>query len=226
MIASLSDNTLKQYNTCLKQWFSFCIQEDISLYSASLSEILRFLIKIYNQGGKYGTINSAKAALSLVLGSDKLNCDQIKRFMKGVYRLRMPFAKYCLTWDPAVVLNFLSELYPNENLDLQSLSRKIVTLIALITAHRVQTLSLIRLTNIKRLDDKIMIHISDNIKTSAVNRTQPILVLPFFNERPSICPARALERYLDVTKPQFVQLNVNFFLLILRNRINKYRLKH
>ena len=38
------------------------------------------------------------------------------------------------------------------------------------------------------------------IKTSAPNRKQPILRLPYFNKSPELCVASALKKYLDYTK--------------------------
>lgn len=63
-----------------------------------------------------------------------------------------------------------------------------------------QTLSLIKLNNLTISSVGVRIVISDLIKTSAPGREQPILILPYFQENKSICPATALEDYLFVTK--------------------------
>lgn len=201
MLASLSDNTIKQYNTGLKQWHSYCQANNVNFYSASVIEVLKFMTLMYEQGNKYGSINSIKSALGLILGPNIMNDHRVKRFMKGIFKLRTPLPRYNVTWNPTLVLNYLSEKFPNENLSLEDLSKKVVTLLALVTAHRVQTLSLTKLSNIKVFSgEKITITISDKIKTSAINRKMPILVLPYFNEKPSICPARAIEQYITRTK--------------------------
>lgn len=197
ILASLSDNTIKQYNPCLRQWHQFCQENEIDFYRASVSDVLKFLTKLYNRGCKYGTLNSTKSALALVLGTSIMNDCVIKRFMKGVFKLRTPLPRYNLTWDPENVLNYVGGLFPNESLSFETLSKKLATLLALVTAHRVQTLSLIRISNIKQMSDKIVIHIPDKIKTSAINRSQPMLILPYFSDKPSICPARSLEHYLQ-----------------------------
>ncbi|CAH0731008.1 unnamed protein product, partial [Brenthis ino] len=57
--------------------------------------------------------------------------------------------KYSITWDPSIVLNYLSAQWPHEGLDLEILSKKVITLLALVTAHRVQTLALIKIPNIE-----------------------------------------------------------------------------
>ncbi|KAB0791236.1 hypothetical protein PPYR_03036 [Photinus pyralis] len=72
-------------------------------------------------------------------------------------------------------------------------------LLALATGQRVQTLASIEINNIRRLSDKIEIPISKRIKTSRVKRIQPTLILPFFDDNISICPARTLLLYLKET---------------------------
>lgn len=137
--------------------------------------------------------------MSLLLGKT-LDDEKIKRFMKGVFRLRPTAPKYNLTWDPSIVLNFLAQKWPNEGLNLETLSKKTLTLLALATAHRVQTFSLIQMQNIDMsYASEIIIKIPDIIKTSRPNTSQPVLRLPFFNEKPEICPARCIQTYINKT---------------------------
>lgn len=198
MIASLAESTIKQYDPCLRQWYSYCTTNRVNIFKATVTQVQVFLFSLFHKGCKYGTINSFKSALTLILGSEIMNNFIIKRFMKGVYKLRTPLPRYNVTWDPSVVLNYLGNWFPNEDLTFDRLSKKLATLLALVTAHRVQTLSLIRISNIHKVNSqKYIIKISDQIKTSAINRLQPTLMLPYFDERPAICPARTLEYYLS-----------------------------
>jgi hypothetical protein len=199
MLASLSDSTIKQYNTYLRQWYDYCIQLKIDYLQASVPHIISFLMKLYEDGSVYGSINCCRSALSLLVGPKITNDDRIARFIKGVFRLRPPRAKYDITWDPSTVLNYFSQKGENNSLPLEELSKKVITLLAIITAHRVQTFSLIKITNITTLSDKIYIKIPDHIKTSRVGSVQPSLVLPFFVNNTKICPASALLNYIDRT---------------------------
>lgn len=199
MVASLSDSTYKQYDGCIKSWINYCNTHNYTYSSASVPIVLHFLTEVYNKGAKYGTINSYKSALSLLL--DNLDDFRIKRFMKGVYKLRPSNPKYNLTWDPSIVLDYLAQKWPNMELDLETLSKKTITLLALVTAHRVQTFALIKLKNIIINSSKdIIIKIPELIKTSKPNSAQPVLRLPYFDNRPEICPARCLETYINETK--------------------------
>lgn len=199
MLSSLSENTYKQYDSTIKLWVNYCNKNKYDYLIGSVSVIIDFLTECYKNGAKYGTINSHKSALHFLFPKT-LNDDDLKRFMKGIFRLRPPAPRYSVTWDPNVVLEYLSQRWPNDQLNLEMLSKKTVTLLALVTAHRVQTFSLIDVNNIKIQSSNIIITIPDLIKTSRVNSLQPLLKLPFYNEKHEICPARSLLEYLNKTK--------------------------
>lgn len=200
MMASLSDNSLRQYDSALRKWFEFCLSNNINFYDASVPNVLYFLTEIYNKGSQYGTLNSTRSALSLILGPNMSKDDRIIRFLKGVYRLRPPQPKYNTTWDTSLVLQWLSQQSPNENLTLEMLTKKCVCLLALTTAHRMQTLSKIMINNIEIFNNKIIIKIPDHIKTSRPGSKQPILMLPFYDIKPDICPCKTLIAYINKTK--------------------------
>lgn len=84
-----------------------------------------------------------------------------------------------------------------ENLSLNRLTKKTVTLLALCTAHRAQTLASIKIRNIILRPDWTEIQIEDRIKTSGSGRFQLLLILPKFKDR---CVASVLARYLHVTR--------------------------
>nr|CAH7746392.1 unnamed protein product [Callosobruchus chinensis] len=76
---------------------------------------------------------------------------------------------------------------------------KLVTLLALITGHRLQTLTSIRLQNIVRFPDRLEIRTSDRIKTSSSKSLQPFLVIPYFKDNPALCLASVIN-YELITK--------------------------
>lgn len=73
-------------------------------------------------------------------------------------------------------------------------------LLALTSAHRLQTLSLIKLKNIHINPASKEIAIPDNIKTSGKNKYQPILSFPFFKEKPQLCVGSTICHYINLTK--------------------------
>lgn len=201
MLNSISINTVRQYNSPLKSWWLFCKQHSLDCYQASIPHVLKFLTHCFQNGASYGTINTARSALSLLIGPKVGTDDRLKRFMKGVFRSNPPAPKYDMTWDPGLVLNYLSNYYPHEDLSLESLTKKMVMLLALTTGHRVQTLSLIHLSNMRITNTAIDIFIPDVIKTTKKGAIQPTLHLKNFDMRKEICPVSCLRDYIDKTKP-------------------------
>lgn len=200
MLASLSDKTIQQYEVTYKLWWQFCTVNSIEIFNPPKSTILSFLTEQFNKNCAYGTLNSHPSALSLLLGDSVGSDDCVKRLLKGAYKQRPNGPKYNHTWDPQVVLNRVSHWYPNTSISLELLSKKLVTLLAICTAHRVQTLSLIKIENIVITTNGVKVGITDIIKTSAVGREQPVLFLPYFKDNVSICPATTLRDYIFVTK--------------------------
>ncbi|KAJ8964604.1 hypothetical protein NQ317_019810 [Molorchus minor] len=88
----------------------------------------------------------------------------------------------------------------NKKISLELLSKKLITLLALTTAHRVQTFSLIDVRNIVCNSKGVEIKIPYRTKTTGRNTNQPTLFLPLFLEKTEICVSRTLETYLDRTK--------------------------
>lgn len=103
-------------------------------------------------------------------------------------------------------------MYPNESLSLEMLTKKLVTLLALITAQRVQTLSKICIDNITLLNDTFYVTIPKRIKTTGTNRPQPLIQIPYFHERPALCAASVLKTYLDRTQTLRTQNETYLFL--------------
>lgn len=124
----------------------------------------------------------------------------LARFFKGLSVQKPQKPKYDTIWDPDPVIKFLATQHPNESISLLKLTKKLATFLALITAHRVQTLSKIEIDEINYLDNSIQIKISSRIKTSGRKRLQPTLNIPFLPSSPNICVASTLKTYVDRTK--------------------------
>lgn len=139
--------------------------------------------------------------MSALISSKIGNDDRITRFLKGVYRLRPALPRYSDIWDPSKVLNCLNSWPDNTELSLEKLTKKLAILLALTSAQRIQTLSLIKLSNITVTENKIVIDITDLIKTSIVTKSQPKICLPFYTQNSKICPAKTLKDYILTTRP-------------------------
>jgi len=202
MLASLTPSSLKQYNVHLKRWWLFCEENSWDPMEITVDRILRFLILLHEQQLSYSSINAARSAVSLISSPDGgIGKDPtVSRFMRGIFKKNPQIPKYNCTWDVLPVLNFLKSLYPLENLTLMQLTQKLVTLVALATAHRVQTLAAIKIKDINKRKDGIEVPISSCIKTTRPGSKQPVLWLPYFRDYPSLCVASTMDHYLRTTE--------------------------
>ena len=171
-------------------------------FHVGINEVLQFLNHLFqNTTNAFGTFNSHRSALALILPENIGTDRSIKRFLKGICRLRPSRPKYEFTWDTDVVLSYLAKAHPVLQIPLKMLTYKLCTLLALITGQRIQTLSLIRVSNIHQSNTRIQIRITDPTKTSLAASAQPCLQIPFFTARPELCVASTLLEYLDRTSP-------------------------
>ena len=199
VIKSLAPSTQKQYSSALKQWWEFCTKTDSDFYTPTRQTILTFLTERFESGASYGTLNSLRSAISLI-SCNKIGEDEtITRFLKGAFKTRPAKPKYNYTWDVSVVIKFLSTLYPLNKLSLKDLTLKTSTLLALSTAHRMQTLSLIKISNFIETPTRLEIKIPDNIKTSGPDKYQPLLIISKFEKYPEICVYSCIKEYLRIT---------------------------
>nr|CAI5822595.1 unnamed protein product [Callosobruchus analis] len=142
--SSVSEKTMKQYNTVFTRWWEFCIKNTIEPFEYNLSGIISFIKSILDKDFSFSSINTHRSALSLVIDIPEKDKSIVSRYFKSIYNLKTPTPKYSFTWDPSLVLVYLEKLYPIEQLSLEKLSHKLVMLMALTSAHRLQTISLIK----------------------------------------------------------------------------------
>lgn len=210
MINSLAKSTVNQYNSTYKLWWKFCHRKQLEPIQGQVCDAIEFLQELMenNQYG-YSTLNSHRSALSLLLSKNIGEDPRMKRFMKGVSKLKPPVPRYSVTWDPSQVLQYLKTI---DTSNLKNISLKLLTLLALATGQRLQTLSLIKLENIVESPDAYHIFISDRIKTSSVGKNQPYLKIPYFEEDIDLCVASTLKLYLRQTETLRSSKNGSLFL--------------
>lgn len=97
------------------------------------------------------------------------------------------------------MLNHIEQKFPHDDLPLQELDKKLITLLALITGHRLQTLSLIKVENIYFESEGVQILFTDNIKTTRPKHEQPCPQIPFFEGNPKLCEESILLTYIEKT---------------------------
>ena len=121
--------------------------------------------------------------------------------MKGAFKLRPSRPKYDKTWDIGAVLSVLKAWVPLEGLNLVELIKKLVNLLAIGSAHRVQTFTAIKLANVKHSPRGYELEVADILKISRPDAFQPLILLPYLKENPGLCVASTLDVYIERTAP-------------------------
>ena len=178
MLASISKSTRKHYRCTLTRWLVFSQEKKINPYSPKAREVIAFLTKRFNEGSSYSTLNSDRCAIALIannnIGEDKL----VSRFIKGCFKLRPTRPRYPVTRDVEIVLSYIENMEDNNDLSLKDLTHKTAIL----------------------FKDKIIIIITDLLKTSRPGVQNPQVCLRTFTDRPKLCVVNAIKKYLDRTK--------------------------
>ncbi|CAD6222028.1 GSCOCG00005294001-RA-CDS, partial [Cotesia congregata] len=199
LLNSITESTLKQYNKPIVDWYYFCKSQDLNLYKPTEGQVADWMSGKFHQGASYSSLNTCRSALSLICGEYIGQSSLLSRLLKGIYKEKPSKPKYNKIYSLDPVINKLEQMSPLSVLSLPELTNKLLMSMALITAHRKQTLSLIKRSNIKKVQNGYEIQIPDFIKTSRRGHHQPLLILPRFPENKNLCVASMLEAYLKVT---------------------------
>ena len=167
-------------------------------------QVLEFLTSLFTAGESYSGINSARSALSTFLANEKGttigNFPSVKRFLKGVFTLRPPIARYNNIWDVNIVLEYIKKIYPYEGMPLYLLTYKLVMLLALTSAQRVQTLHVLNIEEFVVEEEFIKIPIHDLLKQTSARKYKFSIELHRYQEDPSLCVVSSLREYLCRTR--------------------------
>lgn len=184
----------------------FCNEREDNPFSPLIDTVLTFLLALYNglSGNKlgYSALNTARSAVSSVATVDNLPVGQhplTKRFMKAVFNLRPALPKTVNTWDVDIVLEFLRRLQPVASICLLDLSRKLVTLLLLLSGQRGQIISLIDIRNISVTNSRLVIRIGDLTKTSRPNHHQQELSFLAYEPDVNLCVVHTYLQYIART---------------------------
>ena len=87
-----------------------------------------------------------------------------------------------------------------ESLSLEKLTHKLVLLLALTTAQRVQSLAAIKISYLLESPEGFELQIPDLLKTSAPGVAQPFFNFKYYDKK-ELCVATHIKHYIAVTKP-------------------------
>lgn len=196
---SINDSTLRQYSKPIRDWSKYCEDNNIDTFKPEVERIVEWLTLKFEEGLSYSALNSYRSAISFICGEYVGKNPLISRLLKGMYNVRPAKPRYNEIYDLDPVIQKLKTMFPLSGLSLSQLTSKLAMLLALITAHRNQTIFAIELSQIRAVQDSYEVFITQRIKTSGRGQVQPILLLPRFRDCPPLCVASTLEEYLKVT---------------------------
>ncbi|KAJ8022303.1 hypothetical protein HOLleu_37159 [Holothuria leucospilota] len=203
---STTSSTRNQYGTCIKKWIEDCDEKSYDTMSTTTNIVLDFLVELKEEGLSYSAINTARrSALAsfVVLNSGQAisNDPLISRFLKGIFNLHPPLPRYKDIWDVGVVLQYLSSLYPGQEISLKELSLKLCSLIALTTAQRMQTIHLLKIDQLKLCQSSASFYITGLVEQSRPGNHQITVKLQGYPQDERICVMNTLHTYLERTAP-------------------------
>ena len=206
MSQSKRQKTHQQYNTYLTAWLQYCQQNDISPTQAATPHGLAFLEHLrMSRNLGYSAMNTARSALSSILqtsGEQPFGQDQfVKLYMRGLFNINPPVPRYKDTWDPSVVLNLLRQWSPVGDIDLKTLTLKVVILILLVSGQRIQTLSYLDVTYMKSSHSSYSFVLDCLLKQTRPGYSNPTVKLVAYAPDRRLCVHRYLTEYLKRTAP-------------------------
>ena len=165
-----------------------------------MNEIGLFLIHLFKDNFSYSSLNSARAALSFFL-SHKLDIGSdvyISRLFRYFFKARPSQPRYLVSWDVSKLLLFLKSWHPPAELSLRLLTLKTVTLVAVTSSDRAQTLNSIDIEHSSLTEDAILFPIFTLLKGSKRNRPIRVVKCHKFSD-PSLNVADYVAAYLNRT---------------------------
>ncbi|XP_068734454.1 uncharacterized protein [Montipora capricornis] len=203
ILKSWRTGTQKQYRTYLERWKVFCTSREVNPLCGTVTNGIDFLVTQYKRGLTYSSLNTARCALSTVIllpnGITFGNHPLVTRLMKGVFESRPTLPRYNSIWNVSTVLDFIKTLGPNEELSLKNVTLKCVTLVALLSGQRCQTIHALRISGMKETNGQIRFDIFTLLKTSKPGKHQEPLTFKPYTYDSQLCVVKCLQEYIKQT---------------------------
>ena len=204
-MASWRKGTFSNYSLYLSKWFKSASCSKVSLVEPPVQVALAFLTSLIKEGKSFDQICMARRALSLVISQQRNihfgNIPIVKRYMKGIFENNPKFPKFQFTWNVSLLFNYFGNIKDIHALDIQKLIQKLVMLMTRISGgQRAQTIHSIRVSDIKILDNKVVIPVMSPSKQTKPTKHMAPLCFQIYNKEPKLCVVTRLTGYLKRTK--------------------------
>ena len=124
----------------------------------------------------------------------------ITRLLKAIYKQRPSLPKYTVTYDVNIVLEYLKTLPQNRDNSLEIHTKKLATLMCLLSGQRSQTLGVLTLDAMHLTEMECTFYISKLVKTSRPKFHTSPLQFQSYPEDHRLCVVLCLRDYIERTK--------------------------
>lgn len=208
LTASWRKGTQRDYRSKFRSFCSWCSEQQIDPYTASLKDCVNFLTYKYHKGAAYRTIAGYRSMMSSVLPPvDRFPVGQhpyVIRLLRGVYNERPPEKRLVPEWDLLLVLGMLKEtpFEPLKRASIKHLTWKTCFLIAVTSFRRCSDLQSLRLgEGCVNVQSKGVTFVRQGLsKQDRPNHTPSHVFIPAFSDNKKLDPKRCLAVYLKRTE--------------------------
>ena len=197
IIQAWRQSSKEQYECYLRKWLKFSGSREIDPLQPSIKLVIEILYDLYKSGVQYSGIGTARSALSGFLSLcsegqyDTGKSVLVKKFMRGVFNKRPALPKYRTTWNPDIVLNYLSSL--SSNLTLLQLSQKVCMLLILLTG---QSIHLLKVEDVIFHEDSLELQFSVVLTHTRPGVHQDNIRFQSYIQNKSLCIVLLLHEYI------------------------------
>lgn len=213
--AARRESTHNKYNCYIKLWDTFSAQFD----SITVDHILSFLSDMFEKGASYSAINSAKCAIATKVHIPPYPTANkhpvIMTYIKGVFNLRPPVPKLTFVWDVNIIFTYFEKQGNNDKLSDMMLSQKLLMLLLLLGAQRLNTIKhfcidrmIVNNISIAFSPDKVLKHSRQGRKLDTFEyRSYP--------KNPKICVIECIKEYLT-RRSKYVNADIKELIITTR----------
>lgn len=204
LAAGWRQGTQTAYNSCWRQWDSWCQSKQIDPFQTSVEYVADFLAELYAKGYEYRTINSYRSAISAfhagIEGNKIGKHDLICQLMTGIFNKNPPRPRYMQMWDVNKVLSYIIGMENNKDLSLKEISMKLCMLMALASASRSSEIHKFDIENMNITEDEIIFTLKSLTKSRRVGQSPISVKFTKYEEHPKLDIISCTMEYLEKTK--------------------------
>ena len=138
---------------------------------------MSFLVYLFHKENcNSDVIAVARSALSAILTLKKkktfAECQKVSKMLKGILKPWPTFPKYTVIYDSDIILTYMGKLPNNSSLLLEDLTKKLCTLLLLLSGQRCQTIASLDLTFNDHSSEKFEFAVNKVMKTKKPGKHQ------------------------------------------------------